>query len=158
MLRFIKNFSVFLVLLSLLSCGKIDTVVASFFVKEDAMDFTQIDRYPVFEKCDPLLSYEETRLCFEKAFYQKINQRIQNLKFKTDVVYTDTLMIKFSIDTTGHFKCKEVEVSDKVKFFFPNLTTEIRKIIHGFQPISPALKRDIPVPTHYVFPVVIETK
>lgn len=153
-----KNFWMLLVLLTLLSCDRINSFTASFFQKKEPVDFSQVDRYPLFKNCDPLLSYQETKDCFELRFHEKINQRIQNLKFKTELFYADTLLLKFSIDNTGHFKCLEVDISNRSKKNFPSLSSEIQRIIHGFEPVIPAQKRDIPVETRYKIPVVLETK
>lgn len=158
MLVYMKNFWILLILCSLFSCDKINSYTASFLKKKEPVDFSQVDRYPLFKNCDPLLSYQETKACFEQSFHEKVNQRIQNLKFKTELFYADTLLLKFSIDNTGHFKCIEVDISNRSKKNFPSLSSEIQRIIHGFEPVIPAQKRDIPVSTHYTIPVVIKTK
>lgn len=147
---------------TLLSCKKIcsvTTILCNDKVEEPApVDFTQIDEFPKFEDCKEILNFEESKMCFETILHTKIAERVQNLRLKADQTITDTIILHFSIDNGGRFVCTKVKASDSIKIALPNLTVEIKEIIHGLAPVSPAQKRGIPVKSTYNIPLVIKTE
>lgn len=153
-----KLFVTLLFLFLLFSCDRINSFTASFLKEKETVDLTSVDRYPLFKNCDPLLNFKEGKYCFEKSFNEKVNQQIQNLKLKSTLHHTDTLLIKFRIDTIGRFKCLQIKIDSVSKASFPGLETEIKKIISNLEQVTPAQKRNIPVTTQYTFPVIMQTK
>jgi len=147
---------------TLLSCKKIcsvTTILCSDKVEEPVpVDFTQIDEFPKFEDCKEILNFEESKMCFENILHTKLAERVQNLKLEADQTLVDTIIIHFSIDNSGHFLCTKVKASDSIKIALPNLTLEIKEIIHELEPVLPAQKRGIPVNSSYNIPLVIKTE
>lgn len=156
-----KKLFVFFVIISLFSCEKICLVTSAFckdkIEKPETIDFSQVDAFPCFKNCDSLLNYTENKICFEKTLHQKINNRVQNLKLKSDETLTDTIYLNFSISKEGSFMFKKLETKNFLLYSLPNLNAEIQEIIHGLAPITPAQKRGIPVTTTYTIPLVIQT-
>ncbi|MGY6649474.1 hypothetical protein [Wenyingzhuangia sp. IMCC45574] len=134
------------------------SILSSFNEEKQTIDFTEVDRYPLFKKCDPLQQPEDIRICFETELQHKINTRIQNLKLKTNRHFSDTLIVEFNINNKGFFEYKTLKIKDSTSISLPQLSSEIQKIILGLEPIQPATKRDIPVTTHYKLPILIKTK
>lgn len=148
--------------LTLFSCEKICSVTSVLCngknKKVEVIDFTQVDQFPQFNNCDEMLTFEESKVCFEQAIHDKISNRIQNLKFSTKKNITDTLQIQFTIDKDGHFLCNKIVAKDSINIKLPDLSTEIQKIIQTLPAINPAQKRGIPVTSTYTIPLVINTK
>ena len=155
------KFIVVILSLCLFSCKKIDAVILTLFnkkpIEQEVVDFSQLDQFPQFSNCNAV-SYQESKACFEKSVYAKINERIQYLKFTTKQDITDTLQVEFTIDKEGYFYVNKISISDSLQFYIPNLSAEIQEIISGLSPIVPAQKRGIPVTSTYKIPLVIKTK
>ncbi|NIJ43948.1 hypothetical protein FHR24_000387 [Wenyingzhuangia heitensis] len=150
-----------LLTLSLFSCQKICSVASILckgnVEKQDPIDFTQVDQFPQFKDCEALLSFEENKICFEKTMYKKINQRVQNLHFKTDKNIIDTVFIHFSINQKGQFIFNRIKAKDSLLLVFPKLSINIQEIIHELPSIAPAQKRGIPITSTYTLPLVIQS-
>ncbi|MDO3693917.1 hypothetical protein QVZ41_03520 [Wenyingzhuangia sp. chi5] len=148
--------------LTLFSCEKICSVTSILCKgnpkKVEYIDFTQIDQFPQFKDCDEMLSFEESKTCFEQTIHNEINNRIQQLKLITKDNITDTLQIQFTIDKNGQFLCNKIIAKDSLNIKLPNLSSEIQKIIQTLPAINPAQKRGIPVSSTYTIPLVIKTK
>ncbi|WP_033194528.1 hypothetical protein [Ochrovirga pacifica] len=148
--------------LVLFSCEKINSVSAIFTsntsLARDTINLTEIDQYPQFKECDALLDFEKSKTCFEKHMYQQINTGIQQLQLKTKTNFSDTLLVKFSINTHGAFLCKNIQLKDSTQILFPNLSKDIAQIIQTIPTVLPAQKRGIPVTSSYTIPILIQTK
>ncbi|MGY5355401.1 hypothetical protein [Wenyingzhuangia sp. IMCC45467] len=151
-----------LLALTLFSCEKICSVTSILCKgstkKIEFIDFTQIDQFPQFKNCDEILSFEESKTCFEQTIHNQISDRIQQLKLITKENITDTLQIQFTIDKNGHFLCNKIIAKDSLNIKLPDLSLEIQKIIQTLPSINPAQKRGIPVASTYTIPLVINTK
>ncbi|MDO6800897.1 hypothetical protein Q4595_00415 [Wenyingzhuangia sp. 1_MG-2023] len=159
---YMKKLLILFIALSFFSCEKINSVTSAWFLEktsnEDLIDFSQVDQFPQFKNCDALLNHQKGKICFENTLHQKINDRVQNLKLKSTYIISDTLLIHFTIDKEGCFKCNKIKVSDTLQLYFPDLTKKVQEIIHELDPVNPAQKRGIPVTSTYMIPILIQTK
>lgn len=153
---------IYILFFSLFSCEKICTLTTSFckdkVEKQEPIDFTQIDLFPLFKKCESKLSFEESKTCFESTLNKQISTKINNLTFSSENSISDTIYINFSISKKGKFKCENVKVTPELETLLPNLTFEIYQIIKELDSVSPAQKRGIPVKSTYTIPLLIETE
>ena len=155
------KFIVVILSLCLFSCKKIDAVILTLFnkkpIEQEVVDFSQLDQFPQFSNCNAV-SYQESKACFEKSVYAKINERIQYLKFTTKQSIIDTLQVEFTIDKQGHFYPNKIEINDSLQSRIPSLSAEIQEIISGLSPVIPAQKRGIPVISVHTIPLIIKTE
>ena len=156
-------YKLIVIVLSLLlfSCEKFYSVAAVIFnekpMEQEVIDFSQLDQFPQFPNCETI-SYEESKACFEKSVYTKINNRVQSLQFTLKQNITDTLQVEFTIDKEGYFSANKINISDSLRFYIPSLSVEIREIILGLSPVVPAQKRGIPVKSVHTIPLIIKTE
>ena len=148
-------------LLLFFSCKKVDSFFISFLdnpsTKEEPIDFSTIDFYPIFQECNNIVTLKMSEICFEEHLYQKINQQIEKLNLNCNTTLADTVYIKFSVNTQGAFKCHAINVHENLSNNFPNLNTEIENIFEQLPKVEPALKRGIPVLSQFTIPLLITT-
>lgn len=125
-------------------------------IEEVPLDFSVIDVYPQFKNCD-VLTFDESKFCFENTLHQHLEEQIQNLALTSQEMLRDTLKIKFSVDKKGKFKCNQVKMSDDMMYFFPNLLEDIQHLFLNLPIVEPAQKRAIPVISNFTIPLLIET-
>lgn len=157
-----RFFLVFLLIALVSGCNLFDTEKISsekIFEEEiQAIDWTEVDRYPIFPNCKEDLNENSQKECFIKTINIHLLENLNANKILATREISDTLLIDFEIDERGKLSILEIAMDTLMQQEFPNLKKQIIKSLDSLQPIAPAYKRGIPVKTQFSLPVVILTE
>lgn len=157
-----RFFLVFLLIALVSGCNLFDTEKISsekIFEEEiQAIDWTEVDRYPIFPNCKEDLNENAQKECFIKTINIHLLENLNANKILATREISDTLLIDFEIDERGKLSILEIAMDTLMQQEFPNLKKQIIKSLDSLQPIAPAYKRGIPVKTQFSLPVVILTE
>lgn len=157
-----RSFLVFLLIVLLNGCNLFDTekISSEKIFKEEiqAIDWTEVDRYPIFPDCKEDLNENAQKECFIKTINMHLLENLNANKILATREISDTLLIDFEIDERGKLSILEIAMDTLMQQEFPNLKKRIIKSLDSLQPIAPAYKRGIPVKTQFSLPIVILTE
>jgi len=154
---------VFLLLLFLASsCQFFETekISTETFYDEElkAIDWKEVDQYPVFIDCDSLSEKQAQKTCFEQTLSLHLYKSISSKHIIATQDINDTVQLEFSISKEGILTVKNMEIDSLIQADLPLLKDWILQTIDSLQPIAPAYKRGIPVSTQFTLPIVIKTQ
>ncbi|MEZ4810311.1 MAG: hypothetical protein R2819_08115 [Allomuricauda sp.] len=151
----------------LLSCVGLLVSCELFMSKEDrtqkmvneellAIDWNDVDHYPLFEDCDETATKPVQRECFRTVLLGYFSQALDSLHFQVENNLHDTVYIDFEIDEDGFISVRNVEEKTVVLSQIKDFKTEVTKRLNDFT-VKPALKRGIPVSMRFRLPLVLNT-
>jgi hypothetical protein len=154
---------VFLLLLFLASsCQFFETekISTEIFYDEElkAIDWKEVDQYPIFIDCDSLSEKQAQKTCFEQTLSLHLYKSISSKHIIATQDINDTVQLEFSISKEGILTVKNMEIDSLIQADLPLLKDWILQTIDSLQPIAPAYKRGIPVSTQFTLPIVIKTQ
>ena len=122
-----------------------------------AIDWKEVDQYPVFENCKSSFEKIDQRDCFARTISSQMYQSIsdKNLVAVRDVY--DTILVDFAVSKNGELSIMKIELDSILQNEYPNLKDWILNSIDSLELIAPAYKRGIPVKMQFSLPVVIQT-
>jgi hypothetical protein len=122
-----------------------------------AIDWNDVDQYPLFENCDETATKNEQRICFQETMMSYFSTAFGDVEFEVDNDLNDTLYIDFLIDEHGFMTVLEIQEKDKLYGVLPNLKGEISERLNNLTTVAPALKRSTPVSVKFRLPLVLNT-
>ncbi|WP_224487712.1 energy transducer TonB [Robertkochia flava] len=120
-----------------------------------SINWNDVDRYPLFESCDETSSRAEQRICFQKEFVNHFYKTLSNHQLVVRRDIEDTVKVHLLIDNTGKISLISVNKSKETERQLPALDGLMELTVSRLPKVYPALKRDIPVSTRVVMPVVL---
>ena len=131
------------------SMSTIDTIV----------DFSTIDVYPVFEKCESLDGEINHENCFGDELIAQLKKQILIEKVKGPETTYDTIYIDLVVDQQNKIKVTKINSSTILKEKIPKLDSVLLASVNQLSLLSqPAFKRGIPVRSQFKLPILIRTK
>lgn len=131
----------------------------TFYEKEvEAIDWSEVDQYPVFTECERFSEKPAQKTCFENALANALYNNMVGEDMLAGEELIDTLWIEIWVSKQGELTIKNLEIDSIIQKDFPQLTTRIVQSIDSLDVIAPAYKRGIPVTTQFKLPVVIKTE
>ena len=150
-----------LIIIGISSCQFFETekISTETFLEEEinAINWKDVDRYPVFKECEGISGKLETKSCFETTL---INQLYLSINSENIIVSSDLneeVLIEFIVNEKGNLKVNSIEMDSILQAKLPLLKNYIIASIDSLQPIAPAYKRGIPVRTTFKLPIAIKT-
>ena len=150
-----------LISIGISSCQFFETekISTETFLEEEinAINWKDVDRYPIFKECEGISGKLETKSCFETTL---INQLYYSINSENIIVSSDLnekVLIEFIINEKGNLKVNSIEIDSLLQVKLPILKKLIYSSIDSLQPIAPAYKRGIPVSTSFKLPIAIKT-
>lgn len=152
---------VFLLSFAAVSCQYFDKQVPS---KEELLDkelksinWQEVDEFPSVAACDSVLDKVARRQCFLDFLVRNIQQRLNAEPLKVLYPNLDTIEMKVTIFPDAHVEF-EPKLTDSLVYGKATVDSILKSRLSDFPAMKPALKRDIPVKTQFVLPVVLEVK
>src|SRR5690606_12662863 len=155
-----KSFGVLFCCLLFISCN---WLVSRKEVKEDliqkeldAINWNDVDRYPLFEDCDETLSREQQKHCFQNGFNKHF---LNSLQLETLVVHqnlNDTIKVHLLIGKQGDVTILQIKKSKDIAQQIPEIDTLIAHSVETLPKVYPALKRNIPVNMKIQLPIILK--
>lgn len=155
-----RYLGLFLSLFVLVSCDFVNTkkVSPEDIVREEieSINWNDVDRYPLFESCDETASREEQKLCFREEFVRHFYKTLNNHQLVVRRNLTDTVKVQLLINNQGEISIVSIDKSKTTEELLPALDGLMELTVSRLPKVYPALKRDIPVNTRVVMPVVLK--
>ena len=150
----------FLCMCLLVSCDFINTkkVSPEDIVREEmkSINWNDVDRYPLFESCDETAPREQQKLCFQEEFVGHFYKTLSNHQLVVRRNLRDTVKVHLLIDNKGEISIVSIDKSKTTEELLPALDGLMELTVSRLPKVYPALKRDIPVSTRVVMPVVLK--
>ena len=121
-----------------------------------SINWNDVDRYPLFESCDETASREEQKMCFQEEFVKHFYKTLNNHQLVVRRNLQDTVKVQLLIDNQGTISIVSIEKSEITEDLLPALDGLMELTVSRLPKVYPALKRDIPVNTRVVMPVVLK--
>ncbi len=122
-----------------------------------AIDWNDVDQYPLFENCDELSPKQIQRECFQENLLNYFSEAFNDLEFEVEEDINDTLHIDFLIDEHGFMTVLEIQEKNTVNKVLPELKGLLSKRLNKLTTVAPALKRAKPVSIKFRLPLVLNT-
>ncbi|MFD2588534.1 hypothetical protein ACFSQJ_16485 [Croceitalea marina] len=122
-----------------------------------AIDWNDVDAYPLFENCDESANKQVQKECFQETMLNYFSSAFDDVEFEVENDINDTLYIDFLIDEHGFMTVLEIQEKDSIKKAVPELTTELSQRLNNLTTVAPALKRGTPVSIKFRLPIVLNT-
>lgn len=152
----------FFLLLSLVSCDfflskeeRKDRLVNQ---KLRAIDWNNVDKYPLFENCDEMATKAIQRECFLQTMATYLNQAFEGLYYEVEQEVNDTIDVDLSIDEHGFITLVNIQGGDVAEQQLPNLSNELSERLNDLTTVAPALKQGVPVSVRLRLPLILNTE
>ncbi len=122
-----------------------------------AIDWNEVDAYPLFENCDETFSKPEQRACFENTMLQHFSTAFSDLEYSVQNDLNQQLFVDFLIDEHGFITISKVEENNAIAEAIPGFYNEINSRLNDLTTVKPAHKRGIPVSVKFRLPIVLNT-
>lgn len=122
-----------------------------------AIDWNDVDQYPLFEDCDETASKDAQQECFQNVITEYFSEALSELKFEVRNDMNDTVYIDFLIDEHGFISVLNVEEKTAVLNEISDFNSKISEQLNDLTTVAPALKRGNPVSLRFRLPLVLNT-
>ncbi|MEO1011659.1 MAG: hypothetical protein AAFX53_10165 [Bacteroidota bacterium] len=120
-----------------------------------AMDWNDVDAYPLFETCDEGAPKTEQRECFEQELLSQFSKTLKRFEFVFDSDVNPTVTVDFLVDQTGKIEVLAIERDVRIANQMPEFDGLVRRSLKNMPPLAPALKRGIPVNAKFRLPILL---
>ena len=141
----------FLILFVLLSACRHNVSVAEQGAAPDSVP----DLYPLYPGCETYYSPEMQRWCFKRKFSAALEQALAKAEWRDSLLLSvrgDTLWLDLQVDSTGYVRLRRMQGIDSVSGTF--FISRFNRLLKELPPLSPAVKRGVPVSVRFRVPVV----
>ncbi len=119
------------------------------------VNWRQVDEYPTVADCEALTEKFERQQCFFDFITSLIQQKLSADTLHLSASNNDTLKLKITVTNKAELKF-EVAHRDSIPEIQQAVIDSVLKArLVDFPPITPALKRGVPVTSSFVVPVKI---
>ena len=150
-----------LILFLVSSCQYFETekISTETFYQEElkTINWTDVDQYPAFPKCEIYTEKTEQKACFENSLANHLRQAFSNHNATAVHNLNDTVTLKFTINNKGKLLLTDLKMTETIGREFPILDKWLQEGIDTLRPVAPAYKRGIPVKTEFTLPIIIKT-
>ncbi|MBL7473878.1 energy transducer TonB [Robertkochia sediminum] len=144
----------------LVSCDLFDSkkVSPEEIVREEmkSINWNDVDHFPIFPSCDETANRQAQQLCFQQEFTEQIYRTLSKHQLVVRKRFQDTVKVQLLIDSKGKISIISINKSEETEKMLPALDGLIELAVNRMPKVYPALKRNIPVNTRVVMPVVLK--
>ncbi len=123
-----------------------------------AIDWNDVDQYPLFEDCDETAAKQAQRECFQGVMSGYFSEALDDLQFQVDTDINDTMYVDFVVDEHGFISVVNVQENANILNKISDFNTKVSERLNDLTTVAPALKRGIPVSLRFRLPVVLNTQ
>lgn len=123
-----------------------------------AIDWNDVDQYPLFDDCDETVSKSAQRECFENTLLLHFSMTLQDFEFVLDKDIDESIYVDFLVDKDGGMTVLDIEEHGVLKEQIPEFNAIITQSFKSVPRVEPALKRGIPVNAKFRIPLVFNAK
>ena len=120
-----------------------------------SIDWTDVDKYPLFNDCDETVAKIEQKKCFIETLSLHFTMTLQEFEPVLNEKVNDTIFIDFIVENTGEIAIMNIHNKEVLEEQMQEFEEKISESLTSLPRIEPALKRGIPVSTKFRIPIVI---
>lgn len=155
-----RNFSILFLLCLLTACNQLadrkEKTQELVDHEMQAIDWEDVDQYPLFAECDELATKPEQKRCFMETLLRHFSKSLQESDFVLQKEIKDTIFVDFRMEDTGAITLITIKNDKQIQQQVPEFKSLIKKSLNGLPKIAPALKRGIPVSAKFRIPIVLQ--
>lgn len=121
------------------------------------INWNEVDQFPLFEPCDETASKPIQQECFQNTLVMHVSMALQDFDFRTEQPLSDTLFVDFMVDNRGGISVISIEENQLLSKENPEFQRIVSTSLRSLPRLQPALKRGIPVASHFRIPLVVRT-
>lgn len=121
-----------------------------------AIDWNDVDQFPLFDECDEMAQKSEQRRCFEREMLQRFVAAFSDTVYEVDQEIKDTLFVDFEVDEDGFVNITEIEENNAIEKVVPGFREEVRSRFKNIT-VRPAIKRDVFVKMKFRLPIILDS-
>lgn len=135
------------------------TTLINTTLADSAIDFNDVDVYPLFMDCNNCDTSEKQNLCFEMELIRRLQKITSKNSLGSSDVVSDTIMVDILVDTEGKISIVKIHKNLEIEQQVPELDSLLFKSFASLPAtIQPSLKRGIPVNSMFKLPIQISAK
>lgn len=123
-----------------------------------AIDWNDVDQFPLFEECDEIAIKRVQRECFETEMLRRFSTAFNDTVFMVEQSINDTLKVDFVVDEDGFLIIRNIQENSDLEQIIPGFQREVSRRLNDLTTIKPALKRGIPVSIKFRLPIIVDTE
>lgn len=154
-----RKFLAVLIVCSFTSCNFFDSTdkKTQKLVNQElqSIDWTDVDKYPLFDDCDETVSKAQQKKCFIETLSLHFETNLQAFQPISNETINDTVFVDFIVENTGDIAVINIHNKEILEGQILGFEEEINASLTSLPRIEPALKRGIPVNTKFRIPIVI---
>lgn len=127
-------------------------------VVDTIVDFNSVDAFPLFPECGEIPSRKRQQICFQVNMSEYINAGLKKYSWNAWEQVSDTVLLKLLVDKDGKTSMLDVRISTDTQKVLPKFDSVLRASVDGVPQLKPAIKRNIPVATSFVLPIILQNK
>lgn len=122
------------------------------------INFNEVDRYPLFDDCDEMMDKTGQLDCFQNTLLSQYTETLEDFEFQFVSDINTTIYVDFMVDFNGEISVLEVQRNEDIENQIPEFRSIITQSLKGLPPLSPALKRGVPVSSKFRIPIIVNSK
>ncbi|MGB5431023.1 energy transducer TonB [Eudoraea sp.] len=123
-----------------------------------AINWNDVDQYPLFDVCDEAVSKSAQRECFENTLLLHFSKTLEEFEFILDNDVEERVYVDFIVNKDGKVAVLNIEKNRIIQEQIPEFDGIISRSLKSLPPVEPALKRGIPVNTKCRIPIVLNSE
>ncbi len=127
-------------------------------IVDTIVDFNSVDAFPLFPECNEIPSRKKQQICFQVNMSEYINAGLKKYSWNSWEQVSDTVMLKLMVDKEGKISMMDVRISETTQKILPKFDSVLKESVKAIPQLKPAIKRNIPVATIFVLPIILQNK
>ncbi len=119
------------------------------------VDFNTVDAFPLFPNCEHIPTREKQQICFQMEMSQHIYAALKEHQLNAKEIVNDTVLVKLKVDNFGKTSLSEIKISERTNELLPNFDSLVKVSLEKLPTLQPAIKRDMPVTTEFILPIIL---
>lgn|SRR5690606_3746000 len=154
-----KQVCVFFLFMLFASCEyfNVKKVSSDTILQEELQTFNwnEVDEYPTFSECNPSLTKQEKKACFEQTLTRFITSHLQKDTLVVTQDINDTINLNFRVTSKGYLILMDTKIDSLTLLEIPNIEALLQESLDSLPEIYPAIKRGQQVTTEFKLPIII---
>ena len=123
-----------------------------------AINWNDVDQYPLFDDCDEAVSKSAQKECFENTLLLHFSMILQEFEFILDKEVKEEVYVDFLVDKEGKMTVLNIDKNSIIQDQIPEFDGIISRSLKSLPPVEPALKRGIPVNAKCRIPIILNSE
>jgi hypothetical protein len=95
--------------------------------------------------------------CFQNTLLEQYTETLEDFEFQFVSDINTSIYVDFLVDYKGEISVLEVQRNQDIENQIPEFRTIITQSLKGLPPLSPALKRGVPVSSKFRIPIIVNS-